>query len=606
VEKTMRAIRLQHLRLPILLALTGSLFAQTNSVPLLNLPVFPASRWSRENTAPHSAPIFSLGQQGRPGIPAARNAQIASVTTPAVAFGAALYSSGAPAAVAVSVADVNHDGHPDLIVLNVATPLAGSVGVLLGNGDGTYQTVVNYGSGGPTPIALDVVDVNGDGKPDIVVLNDSCAEPNCSNGHAIGVLLGNGDGSFQPPVIYASGGSRVTSMTVADVNGDGKPDLLVAESASDLEGAVGVLLGNGDGTFQPASMFPTGTFGARFLVVADLNGDGKPDLTITDNPDTGQEPGVVGVLLGNGDGTFRTVVTYSSGGNDARQVAVEDLNGDGHPDLVVLNYLNSTLGVLLGNGDGTFQPAVTISVGGPATSFTVGDLNGDGKPDLAVATYNGGVNVLLGNGDGTFKAAVLYASGGIQVTSMAAADVNGDGIPDLLVTNQCRTVACRTNGTVGILLGNGDGTFQDVVVRGSGGHSPMSLVATDVNGDGKPDIIFVNLCADANCFSGSVGVLKNRTTWPTTTALASSPNPSSLGQKVTFVATVTVQGSGKPSLRVKFTDGGVVLGTAPVINGVAVLSKPRLTVGSHSITASYHGDATFGPSTSPVLIQVVR
>jgi len=174
-------------------------------------------------------------------------------------------------------------------------------------------------------MSVAVADVNGDGKPDLVVANNctsgdfgiGCTDP---SGTA-GVLLGNGDGTFQAAVTYGAGGSDASSVAVADVNGDGKPDLLVGECAdTNCYGLVGVLLGNGDGTFQAAVTYGSvGTF-AYSAAVADVNGDGKPDLLVANvcsgncffNPG-----GLVAVLLGNGDGTFQAAVTYGSGGSGA-------------------------------------------------------------------------------------------------------------------------------------------------------------------------------------------------------------------------------------------------------------------------------------------------
>src|ERR1039458_5842438 len=163
----------------------------------------------------------------------------------------------------------------------------GSVAVLLGNGDGTFQPAVAYDSGGQFPNGVLVTDLNKDGKPDLVVSNFSGG----INGFGeLGILLGNGDGTFQPAVIYNSAYSyNLMSMAVADVNGDGNLDLLVANECADAacaSGDVGVLLGNGDGTFQPGVPYPSGGYYTRSMAVTDLSGD-------------------VGVLLGNGDGTFQ-------------------------------------------------------------------------------------------------------------------------------------------------------------------------------------------------------------------------------------------------------------------------------------------------------------
>ncbi len=289
------------------------------------------------------------------------------------------------------------------------------------------------------------------------------------------------------------------SVAVADVNGDGHPDLLVANQCADSNtcsngGTVGVLLGNGDGTFQPAVIYNSGGEYAYSVAVADVNGDGHLDLLVVNqcaSSSSCDNGGTVSVLLGNGDGTFQTAVSYNSGGEYAYSIAAADVNGDGYPDLLVANQcanssncLNGGASVLLGNGDGTFQAAVTYNSGGEyAFSVAVADVNGDGHPDLLVANdcasssncSNGTLSVLLGNGDGTFQAAVSYNSGDLYAKSVAVADVNGDGYPDLLVASLCANRSNCTGGAVDVLLGNGDGTFQTAVSYGSGGRMHIRL-----------------------------------------------------------------------------------------------------------------------------------
>lgn len=476
----------------------------------------------------------------------------------------------------------------------------------------SFAPVVTYGSGGYAAWSVAVADVNSDGKPDLLVAN--CGSTgNCNNG-AVGVLLGNGDGTFQTAMAYGSGGSHATSLAVADVNGDGKPDIVVTNAD---DNTVSVLLGNGDGTFQTAVAYGSGGDAVWSVSVADVNSDGKPDLLVTNGCLSDGCGDTVSVLLGNGDGTFQTAVAYGSGGGTADSVAVADVNGDGKPDLLVANCGSSmgdcsdgTVGVLLGNGDGTFQTAVAYSSGGEnAYSIAVADVNGDGKPDILVANAggNGNVGVLLGNGDGTFQTAMTYDSGGVS-TSVAMADVNGDGIPDLVVAS-CGNNNCE-NGNVGVLLGNGDGTFQTVVFYGSGGFEAYSVAVADINGDGKPDVVVANMCASGGtCANGGViGVLVNTSLIPTTTTLISSLNPSNFGQAVTFSATVTPrQGVGSPTGTVDFFDGGTNIGNSNLnSSGVATLATSTLSVGTHTITATYNGDANFAPSTSPPLYQVVQ
>jgi hypothetical protein len=469
--------------------------------------------------------------------------------------------------------------------------------------------------------AVVVADVNGDGKPDLALIAGGTAA----------VLLGNGDGTFQPPATYYSTGTAggPDCLAVADVNGDGKPDLIVGNAGEShyIPGSVGVLLGNGDGTFQPVVEYAAGTVVS--VSVADINGDGKPDLLLSESQG-GSGGSIIGLLLGNGDGSFQPFsVVYELGGISNPGPAVPaDLNGDGKLDIVAILSCNgdpscSQVSVFLGNGDGTFQSPVPHNTGGYVpVSVAVADVNGDGKPDLLVVNpcvSNGvcipvTVGVLLGNGDGTFHTAVTYDLGGNTPSSIAVADLNGDGLPDLLVTSNCIDSACQS-GAAEVLVGNADGTFQPAVLYDSGGYDigyGSSGAIADVNGDGKPDLLVTNSCVSMSlCPTGEVSVLLNTSTSGTSTALTSSPNPSTPGQAVTFTATVTaLQGftTGTPSGTVSFLDGTTNLGNATLGSSLmATLTNSTLSGGlTHSITATYNGDTKFGASTSPVVSQVVQ
>jgi len=451
-----------------------------------------------------------------------------------------------------------------------------------------------YDSGGHFADAVAVADVNRDGKPDMIVTNFSCGSPNDG---CVSVLLGNGDGTFQPPAVYSSGGAGPWAVAVADVNGDGKPDILVANEWRGVTTAtVGVLLGNGDGTFQPAVTYSTKGSEEMTIAVADVNGDGKPDVIVGNAYCKSLSTGCVGVLLGNGDGTFQKVKLYESGGFDAQAVAVADVNNDGKPDLVVANGAN--VAVLLGNGDGSFQAPVFLATGGISqNAVAIADVNGDGNPDVVLAnSYEGTVEVLPGNGDGTFQAAVTYPSGGGD--TVAIADVNGDGYLDIITGG----------GVVGVLLGNGDGTFQSVVTYGTGGTYGDWVAVADVNLDGRPDLLVVNKCAvNPGCTTdGSAAVLLNTTPSsqdPTATTVASLVNPSVYGQSA-FTAQVT-SSTGTPVGSVILFDGSTAVGSGTLTNGFATIAVPWLPVGTDAITAAYQGSFHFSGSTSAPVSQMV-
>lgn len=327
-----------------------------------------------------------------------------------------------------------------------------------------------------------IADVNGDGKPDLVF-----ADLNFSGA---GVMLGNGDGTFQPEVRFASGGQEVSGVAVADLNGDGKLDIVVANFDTKT---VGVLLGNGDGTFQPVQTYASG--GASLAILAaDVNREGKIDVIVNNSNNNG----MVAVLLGNGDGTLRTPNFVGSG--TALGIALADVNGDGNPDLLVAEI--GAAGVMLGNGDGTFKALVNYTTGGnKATSITAADVNGDHKPDLLVtfgcgigSSCPGQVAVYLGHGDGTFQPFVEHGTGAQNALAIAAADVNHDGTVDLVVANLCglKAYSCTGAGVVSVLRGRGDGTFKTPQLFASGGTRPVSVAVADVNGDNKPDLVVIN------------------------------------------------------------------------------------------------------------------
>lgn len=484
----------------------------------------------------------------------------------------------------------------------------------------SFTPVVTYSSGGFGALSSAVADLNSDGKPDLIVTNTGSGAVG-----TVSVLLGNGDGTFQAPVTYYSGGHEAYSVAVADVNGDGKPDLIVANTCGDgscTTGTISVFLGKGDGTFQSPSTFSSGGSTTFSVAVADMNGDGKLDLVVADMLGSINGDGIVGVLLGNGDGTFQSAVNYDSGGYITSSAAVGDVNGDGRPDVVAANYCASdltsfcnygTVTVMLGNGNGTLAPPVSYNlIQISADSVTIADLNRDGRNDIVAANGSASVNVLLGNGDGTFRSAVSYSIGGYSITSVIVADLNADGIPDIGAATLCSSSSnCyghQSLGTVQVLIGNGNGTFQAAAAFDPGGYDSISITSGDANGDGRADLFLVNECADTTCQSGTVGVLINTSTFSTSTSLLSSVNPSVHGQLVEFTGVVSHQsGKSTPTGTVTFFVGSRSIGNVRLnARGAFAVSTSALKAGSYSLTARYNGNGNYASSTSPVLTQVVH
>jgi hypothetical protein len=340
------------------------------------------------------------------------NPELLSITNPraVIALGAAV-GEGPVGPTSVVVADFNGDGKPDVAIPNTSN----TVSILLGNGDGTFKTPATYATGN-FPYTVAAADVNHDGRVDLAVTN--------TGDNTVSVLIGNGDGTFQPHVDYAVGalGDTQDSMVFADFNRDGNLDLAVGNY---FGGTVSVLLGNGDGTFQPQLV--TQTFAAVSLAAGDFNGDGILDLAVAG--------GGITIWLGNGDGTFTQGASVRA--NSPLEVVAADLNGDAKFDLAAVN--GSTLYIALGNGDGTFQSPVMYATAGASSSLVVADFNGDGKQDLVTngsANYsndNQYVQVLstfVGNGDGSFQAAIEEPAGA-GALGFAAADFNSDGMIDL-------------------------------------------------------------------------------------------------------------------------------------------------------------------------------
>jgi hypothetical protein len=326
----------------------------------------------------------------------------------------------------VAAADLNGDAKPDLAVANRRS---NDVTVLLGDGAGGFTAAPGSPvEVGGQPFSLVTADFNGDGRPDLAVANNTSKD--------VSVLLGDGVGRFS-----AGPGSPVRvagfpdGVTPADLDGDGKADLVVSAGRN----VVNILLGDGSGRFAAAPGSPIAVGSEPSVAVADFNGDGKPDLAVADSKKVSIRPGT-------GGGRFGAARSVLVGTGPSRGFfGVADFNGDGKPDLAVTrvaaNEVTIKVSVLLGNGAGGFRRAAGSPIAvGYMTAGAVADLNGDHKSDLALADYRVGLRVLLGNGAGRFRPAADSPFAAPPAFAIAAADLNGDGKPDLALTREADAV----------------------------------------------------------------------------------------------------------------------------------------------------------------------
>ena len=266
---------------------------------------------------------------------------------------------------------------------------------------------------------------------------------------------------------FGTGGLDPLGIASGDLNGDGKTDVVVATTTGNN---IHVLLGNGDGTLQTEVTYFAGGNPVD-VVTADFNGDGKADVASVSGSD-------VNIFIANGDGTLKPRVNLPLGFQPSK-LNLTDFNNDGKIDLAVLGGGN-TLSILLGNGNGTFQPAINKTVAAAVFSILPGDLNGDGKIDLVFLSFPGSVLVLTGHGDGTFDDPVSYPAAS-EVVRATLADLNADGKLDVAVTSRLPNVLT-------ILLGRGDGTFQ-TGIKSSLPTAPADLISEDFDGNGKRDLV---------------------------------------------------------------------------------------------------------------------
>jgi hypothetical protein len=425
----------------------------------------------------------------------------------------------------VLLGDFNHDGHLDLALANSQDSL---VRVALGTGNGSFGAAQTVLVGGQ-PQALVAADFAGNGRLGIATAGGITG--------AVSVRLGLGDGTFQAPPRF-NVGNQPNGLVAANFNDDGQLDVAVANAVS--PGGTSILLGRGDGTFDPQTLLSTGVSTA--IVSADFNGDGRTDLATTTFDPTTQQ-GDVTVLLGKGDGTFPTILPPVPVGLFPVALVTGDFNGDGRLDIAVVNEFSNTVSILLndgggkvsvvetipvgigphaiyaaritgdpymdlvvansnvdsngmshgtgsvcvlrGEGNGMFQPPATfLPVGKDPVGIVAGDF-GNGRTDIATANAGGNdVSVLMDQGGGNFAPAVSFAAG-TQPSAIVAGDFKSDGHLDLATTN-------TLSNDITVLAASGIGTFA-APASYPVGQSPSALIAADLNGDERTDLACVNL-----------------------------------------------------------------------------------------------------------------
>ena len=400
----------------------------------------------------------------------------------------------------IAVGDFDRDNLLDIVVIDNANFF---IRILLGNGDGTFTDSTSYYTGaGSWAASLAVVDLNNDTRLDIIVGNLQT--------NTLGILLGIGDGSFSQGATYRTGnGGGLTSVATGDFNNDGWLDIAIS---STWNNGVGILLGNGDGTFSDQTVFPGGTTSQpSSIAVGDFDNDSRLDIVVankgTDN---------VGVLFGYGNGTFSDQITLSSGvGSQPTSVTVGDFNNDGRPDIAVANSQNNIVGVFISYVNRIFfsQTAYFIDYNSFPASLAVGDFNNDSRLDIAVCNPgNENIGIFLGYSHEDFSRLSSYTTGLFsQPIYVAVEDFNNDTKLDIVVANY------GTNNIM-ILLGSSYATFTNQILYSTGNNSqPRSIAIRDLNNDTKLDIVVANSGTDniGILFGNGDGTFSNQTTYAT-------------------------------------------------------------------------------------------
>jgi hypothetical protein len=528
--------------------------------------------------------------------------------------------------VAIAVGDFNGDGIPDLAVAGEEPQAV--LQILLGNGDGTFSSVSEKLATGSNPDSIAVGDFNEDGIQDLAVSNGNEADTSNSGGNnSVTILLGNGDGTFTASSSSPATGSSPSSIAAADFNRDGILDLAVSNYGSN---SVTILLGNGDGTFSTASASPATDRGPSSIAVGDFNEDGKQDLAVSNvgsTGPTGSPSGSVTILLGNGDGTFSPASGSPITGNFSGSIAIGEFNGDGILDLVGATDL------LLGNGDGTFTATPINPLGyDPSNLIAVGDFNGDGIQDVAGTNYDLGTVNILQTVDQTATTSQSIITLPVATgTHQVEASYSGDDINGASISATASLTAAMGTPIVNVTPFLNPATYGSSVtltstVLGSGFtptgavtfYDGSTLLGTDpLNSSGIATYATNALLAGSHSitadyagntdYSAAISPAVNLTVDEAapTAILTASANPVVYGTQINFTATLTGGGARIPTGTVTFFDGSNLLGTGTLIGGSTSFATSALAVGSHSITATYGGDSNYTAVTSAALSETV-
>jgi hypothetical protein len=511
--------------------------------------------------------------------------------------------------VAFAVGDFYQDGHIGVAVLNHDDA---TITVPRGNGDGTFRAARAY-TVNQQPRSVVSGDLAGNHRPDLVVSSSCESNTSCTHGTA-SVLIAGDNGSYHFAGSYPLGAGPV-ALALADMDGDKKQDIV---ALNHTDHTVSIFSGLGSGNFQQAYTLSLAS-APLAIAIADFNNDGRPDLAIIGDCGTSNcsQPGTLEIFYGAASGSFRSGPSYPLGYMPSA-IAIADINGDKHLDIVVANRCgksaacntSGSASVFLGTTSEQWKAGADLDLGKSPSSIALADLGSRGTSDLVVShdTENT-VTTLRGNGDGTFQAATSYPAGA-SPNSLAVADFNGDGHLDIAVSN-------HQDATVSVFYGKGDGTLVANPAL-SVGAGPASLAILAVSSKLHAGLVTANADAATANTGSQVTVLANLQpegvgTTASSTAITASSATATVGDLVTLTAVVTGDTTdGAPaggSVTFDSTPDAIAdcNGTASNIVTIGVTAGDTTTFAckthmlqapSQTINATYSGDTTYESSSS--------